>query len=62
MQKSDELEVSLPIEDKKLNGKEEILHAQVFVMYDEENPRLLAKSGIAVSLTSDGQDAFQVGT
>lgn len=46
VQKNVELEVSLPIEDKKLNGKEEILHAQVFVIYDEENPKLLAKSGI----------------
>ena len=44
-QKTTELEISLPMDDR-LNGDENVLYAQAFVLYDEYNPKLLAKSDV----------------
>lgn len=44
-QKTTELEISLPMDDR-LNGDEKVLYAQAFVLYDEYNPKLLAKSEV----------------
>lgn len=46
-QKTSEQEISLPM-DNRLNGKEEVLYVQAFVMYDEYNPKLLAKSDVVI--------------
>ena len=44
-QKTTELEIALPMDDR-LNGNEKFLYAQAFVVYDEYNPKLLAKSDV----------------
>lgn len=44
-QKIAELEIFLPMDDR-LNGNEKLLYVQAFVLYDEYNPKLSAKSDV----------------
>ena len=45
VKKTAELEISLPMDDR-LSGQEKLLYAQAFVLFDENNPKLLAKSNV----------------
>lgn len=38
--------VSVPINPERVNGQEKMFYVQAFVMYDESNPRLIAKSEV----------------